>query len=99
MQGVFGIFIGTFLIGLREGLEATLIVSIVGAFLKRNGQSTRPMFAGVALAVLISCGVGVGLVHRQCAKRCRSVCRAKRPLVLANRGLLTRAIADQGALT
>jgi high-affinity iron transporter len=56
-----GVFIGTFLIGLREGLEATLIVSIVGAFLKRNGQSTRPMFAGVALAVVISIGVGVGL--------------------------------------
>ena len=56
-----GVFIGTFLIGLREGLEATLIVSIVGAFLKRNGHSTRPMFAGVALAVLISVGVGVGL--------------------------------------
>jgi high-affinity iron transporter len=61
MQGVFGIFLGTFLIGLREGLEATLIVSIVGAFLKRNGQSTRPMFAGVALAVLISVAVGLGL--------------------------------------
>jgi high-affinity iron transporter len=61
MQGVYGVFIGTFLIGLREGLEATLIVSIVGAFLKRNGQSTRPMFAGVALAVLISIAVGVGL--------------------------------------
>ena len=59
MQGVYGVFIGTFLIGLREGLEATLIVSIVGAFLKRNGQSTRPMFAGVALAVLISVAVGV----------------------------------------
>src|ERR1700761_1528829 len=61
MQGVFGVFLGTFLIGLREGLEATLIVSIVGAFLKRNGQPTRPMFAGVALAVLISVAVGVGL--------------------------------------
>jgi high-affinity iron transporter len=56
-----GVFVGTFLIGLREGLEATLIVSIVGAFLKRNRQSTRPMFAGVGLAVLISVGVGVGL--------------------------------------
>jgi high-affinity iron transporter len=61
MQGLFGVFIGTFLIGLREGLEATLIVSIVGAFLKRNGQTTRPMFAGVAVAVLISVAVGVGL--------------------------------------
>jgi high-affinity iron transporter len=61
MQGVYGIFLSTFLIGLREGLEATLIVSIVGAFLKRNGQPLRPMFAGVALAVAISVAVGVGL--------------------------------------
>ncbi len=61
MQGVFGVFIGTFLIGLREGLEASLIVSIVGAFLKRNGQTIRPMFAGVALAVVLSVAVGVGL--------------------------------------
>ena len=56
-----GVFLGTFLIGLREGLEATLIVSIVAAFLKRNGHSLRPMFIGVALAVAISLGVGVGL--------------------------------------
>ncbi len=56
-----GVFLGTFLIGLREGLEATLIVSIVAAFLKRNGHSLRPMFVGVALAVAISVGVGVGL--------------------------------------
>lgn len=61
MQGVFGVFIGTFLIGLREGLEAALIVSIVAAFLKRNGQSTRPLVAGVTLAVLVSAAVGVGL--------------------------------------
>ncbi|WP_118915311.1 iron uptake transporter permease EfeU [Mycobacterium shigaense] len=61
MQGVFGIFLGTFLIGLREGLEATLIVSFVAAFLKRNDHSTRPMFVGVGLAVLISVAVGVGL--------------------------------------
>jgi high-affinity iron transporter len=61
MHGVYGVFLGTFLIGLREGLEATLIVSIVGAFLKRNGRPTRPMFAGVALAVLSSVAVGVGL--------------------------------------
>ena len=56
-----GIFAGTFLIGLREGLEATLIVSIVGAFLRRNGSSLRPMFVGVAAAVLVSVAVGVGL--------------------------------------
>ncbi len=56
-----GVFVATFLIGLREGLEATLIVSIVAAFLARNGKSMRPMFVGTALAVAISVGVGVGL--------------------------------------
>lgn len=54
-------FVGTFLIGLREGLEATLIVGIVGAFLRRNGASVRPMMAGVAVAVTLSIAVGVGL--------------------------------------
>lgn len=61
MQGVSGAFVGVFLVGLREGLEATLIVSIAAAFLKRNGHSTRVMFAGVALAALICIGVGIGL--------------------------------------
>nr|WP_264006335.1 iron uptake transporter permease EfeU [Mycolicibacterium sphagni] len=54
-------FVGTFLIGLREGLEATLIVSIVGAFLRRNGRSIRPMMVGVGVAVGLSIAVGVGL--------------------------------------
>jgi high-affinity iron transporter len=58
---VTGVFLSTFVIGLREGLEATLIVGIVGAFLKRNGRSLRPMALGVGLAVAISVGVGVGL--------------------------------------
>lgn len=59
--GLQGIFVGTFLIGLREGLEATLIVSIVGAFLRRNGRSIRPMLLGVVVAIAASVAVGVGL--------------------------------------
>jgi high-affinity iron transporter len=58
---VQGIFVGTFLVGLREGLEATLIVGIVGAFLTRNGKPVRPMAIGVGLAVAISIAVGTGL--------------------------------------
>lgn len=51
----------TFIIGLREGLEAALIVSIIATFLKRNGQSLRTMWFGVIVATLLSIAVGVGL--------------------------------------
>jgi FTR1 family protein len=53
----------TFVIGLREGLEAALIVGIVAAFLVQEGRrdALRPMWIGVAVAVLISVAVGVGL--------------------------------------
>lgn len=53
--------LATFIIGLREGLEAALIVSIVATFLKRNGQPLRPMWIGVAAAVTLSILVGVVL--------------------------------------
>jgi high-affinity iron transporter len=53
--------LATLVIGLREGLEAALIVGIIAAFLRRNGKSLAAMWAGVILAVLLSIGVGVGL--------------------------------------
>ena len=49
------------MIGLREGLEAALIVGIVAAFLTRNGRPLLPMWIGVLVAVVLSLGVGVGL--------------------------------------
>ena len=51
----------TFVIGLREGLEAVLVVSIIATFLRRNGASLRPMWYGVDGAVALSIGVGVAL--------------------------------------
>lgn len=53
--------LATFIIGLREGLEAALIVGIIAAFLRNNGKSLVSMWIGVALAILLSIAVGVGL--------------------------------------
>jgi len=49
----------TFVIGLREGLEAALIVSIIATFLRRNGAGLRGLWLGVGLGVALSVGVGV----------------------------------------
>jgi high-affinity iron transporter len=53
----------TFVIGLREGLEASLIVGIVAAFLGQQGKSheLRQVWIGTALAVSICVAVGVVL--------------------------------------
>jgi high-affinity iron transporter len=53
--------IGTFLIALREGLEAALIVSIVLGYLRKTGQGQYARFAwaGVGAAVLVSLAVGI----------------------------------------
>lgn len=53
--------LATLVIGLREGLEATLIVGIIAAFLRRNRVPLAPMWLGVGVAVLLSVGVGLGL--------------------------------------
>jgi high-affinity iron transporter len=55
--------LATFVIGLREGIEAALIIGIIAAFLRRNGRSDllRPVAAGVAVAVGICLAVAVGL--------------------------------------
>ena len=53
--------LATLVIGLREGLEAALIVGIIAAFLRKNGKSLLAMWLGVALAIALSIAVGVGL--------------------------------------
>jgi high-affinity iron transporter len=52
-----------FVITLREGVEAALIVGIVAAFLVRKGRTDalRPMWAGVGLALGMCAAVAVGL--------------------------------------
>ena len=53
----------TFVIGLREGLEAALIVGIIAAFLGRQGRrdAVRQVWVGVGIAVLICIGIAVAL--------------------------------------
>ncbi|WP_426562505.1 iron uptake transporter permease EfeU [Angustibacter sp. McL0619] len=53
----------TFVIGLREGLEAALIVGIIAAFLAGQGRrdAIRQLWIGVAAAIVICLGVGFGL--------------------------------------
>ena len=51
----------TFVIGLREGLEAALIIGIIAAFLLRRGEqrALRWMWAGVGLAVFLCLGIAL----------------------------------------
>ncbi len=52
--------LGSFLITLREGLEAALIIGIILAYLARTGnrQGFKPVWLGTSLAVLVSLIVG-----------------------------------------
>jgi high-affinity iron transporter len=51
--------LATLVIGLREGLEASLIVGIIAAFLRRTGKPLRPMWIGVGIAIALSITVGL----------------------------------------
>jgi len=53
--------LSTFVIGLREGLEAALIVSIIATFLRRNAAPLRGMWVGVGAGIGLSVAVGVTL--------------------------------------
>jgi high-affinity iron transporter len=63
----------TFVIGLREGVEAALIVGILAAFLKREGgtQKLRYLWAGVgiAAAICVAAGITLDLVNEQLPQR------------------------------
>jgi high-affinity iron transporter len=55
--------IPTFVITLREGVEASLIVGIIAAFLVKEGRrdAMRQMWIGVGIAIVLCSAVGIGL--------------------------------------
>jgi high-affinity iron transporter len=55
--------LSTFIIALREGLEAALIVGIIVAYLVKTGRKAllAPLWAGVALAAVVSLATGAFL--------------------------------------
>ena len=55
--------LATFLIGLREGLEAALVVGILVAYLRRLGRSDAlpRLWAGVGLAIALALAIGAVL--------------------------------------
>ena len=52
--------LANFLIGLREGLEAALVVGILIAYLKKinQGDKTRSIWLGVFAAIALSAALG-----------------------------------------
>lgn len=72
--------LASFVIALREGVEASLVVGILGAFLARHGSvsARRAMWVGVALAGALCLAVGAGLqvLHAELPERGQEVLEA-----------------------
>jgi high-affinity iron transporter len=57
------VLLGNYLIGLREGLEASLVVSILIAYLVKSGnrKALAPVWTGVGTAIVLAIGFGIAL--------------------------------------
>ncbi|WP_433473074.1 iron uptake transporter permease EfeU [Spirillospora sp. CA-142024] len=55
--------LGNFLIGLREGLEAALVVSILIAYLVKTGnrRALLPVWTGIGIAIVLAFAFGIAL--------------------------------------
>jgi high-affinity iron transporter len=56
---------GNYLIGLREGLEASLVVCILVAYLVKTGRrdALRPVWVGIGVAIALALGFGCALTY------------------------------------
>ena len=83
--------LGTYLIGLREGLEAALVVGILVAYLTRVGRRDRlsPVWIGVAIAVGVSLlfGALLALVDESLGERAEQLFAGTTSLIAV--GLVT----------
>ena len=63
LAGMRGLMLPTFVIGLREGVEAALIIGIIAAFLGTHGRrdALRWVWAGVAVAAGLCLAIGIAL--------------------------------------
>src|ERR1700742_4601248 len=63
----------SFVIGLREGVEAALIVGIIATFLRQEGRrdALRPMWLGVlaAIGICIAAGLALELLDKELPQR------------------------------
>ena len=61
--GICELMLPTFVIGLREGVEASLIIGIIAAFLGTQGRTSalRWVWIGVGLAVAMCVAIGLAL--------------------------------------
>ena len=59
----FGAFTSGLLTGLREGVEAALIIAIILAYLVKTGNArhARQIWLGAGAAIVLSLAVGIGL--------------------------------------
>src|SRR3712207_5258940 len=95
-------FLASYLIGLREGLEATLVVSILTAYLVKAGRRRQlvPLRAGVLAAVAVSVLFGGLLTHTETTllffAAAQGATTTTTPLIAITAGVLTAVAIGAG---